>query len=437
MSIIQRAFAGAGTAAVAAAVTLAAGQLSADTFNDTGSGNWEDPATWLEGAAPTSTSDVIHIDEFTVSATGGGSGTFTGGEIHISGSGVLALPNSWSGGAPAPLNIHLDGGTFNGGAGHVYDAGDPGTHQLISVSGESTITHVDTMYVGSAANPTHLTGSGTLIKTSDASGLLFFDAAYTDYSNPSDFSGTLDIRGGMVRVNNPNILKNASVVLGGPGTALSIQHGHVSTDSQGLLQNLAGDGGIHFIGSNYGRDLVIDAGGSFSPGTATTAGSISLDTNTSHHELIFRTDGSSGNSQIEMDIFGASQADADQLVWQDSDDTSTVDFSDADLVVRMFTPTENLGSTSWTLIEADQFGIATNGSDTLATASAIEFSNVTFDADAGWQDLAVSYDYTAGESKVIVTGSYVIPEPSTLALIGLAGVVVLGRRRVRDVGQLA
>lgn len=420
-----------------AAMCLTTSLASAATFNDEAAGAWNSAATW-GGSVPTSSADIVTIDQYVVTATLGGSGTFTGGEVHLDSSGRLNITNRDQS-ASVPLNLYLNGGTFGTGNNNVFAGGVSGTHQIISVSGTSYIvgSSSETAIIGSSSRQTYLTGSGTLVKS--GGGTLTFEGSAAATTNLSDFSGTLRVDAGTVTVNHVNILKNASVVLGGAATKLNLPFGsQFATVGEPIVKNLYGTGTITWGGSSansYGRDLSIGDGGVLSPGTASATGTISRDMVSNRNELIFKP-----NSTLEMDIFGPAEADADKVVWTDAANVSTVDIRNASLKVRLFTPTQNLALTSWTLMDVDQFGIAKGIANEIAARS----TSMTFAADgisflnalgsgpaaAGWKDLAITYDYTDGAAKVILTGRFEVPEPGTVSLFAAAiGAGLLRRRR--------
>jgi hypothetical protein len=416
----------------AAVLAAASNFASAGIFNDYADGNWNDPATWTAdaSAAPSSSSDVITIDSNTVSATTGSTGSFTGGAITISSGGRLNITNNYVNTAPATLNISLNGGTFAPGVGDTFATGGTGSVQAIDIQGESTIIQNsagDNTVIGSSTSQAQITGSGTLIKT--GAGSLTFEGEPNTTAvanNLSTFSGTYDIRGGTLNFDQINQVKSASVILS-PGATFKTSFAQTTTATQPVLQNLSGSGTIAWSNNGYARDLIIAS--SMNPGSAGTAGTITRGTANSKNDLGFKA-----GATLTMDVLGPNQADADQIVWTDSVSTSVVDLANANLVVNLFTPTSDLGTTSWVLINADELGAATTSS----TSTAVQdrpFANITFNADPGWKDLAITYTGTSGNSnrQVVLTGSYqaaaAVPEPASLALLGLGGLALLARRR--------
>jgi hypothetical protein len=420
----------------------------AGTYSDGATGNWGATGTWTEGAAPTAGTDIINIDQYTVTATQSAVAgkTWTGGEIHISGNGKLLFGDSWQGATNTNrFNIYLEGGTLDLGQGSTFKSGTSGLSQLISISGVSTITcGFDGATIGSGTRETQLIGSGTLVKM--GSGQLSFEANNAGTTDLSTFSGILDIQEGAVLTDHPYILRNATINLGGASTAIVFHHGQTTTASQPVVKAVTGAGQVVFSNSNYSRDLAIAAGGYMAPGTGTAAGTITHVISGyktyvgNSNELIFKSDVTSGNSKLKMDVLGATQADADKVEWMDSVGTSTVDFSKGDLEVTLWTPTSDLAQTSWVLVEGDQFGINTANSASNAVPSAITFANVSYIASAGWHDLGITYDYTAGDSKVILTGAYTAvpnPEPGTLGVLAIGGLGLIARRRARKAQEAA
>lgn len=426
--------------AIACLVAMTAGDARAAIVNDAGTGTWNTPGSWADGVVPTSSADVITIDEYVISATSGAAGTFTGGEIHISGAGELKFISGYQSTAPAALNLYMNGGTFRTGNGNTFAGGPAGSLQAIDISGISTIigsSGGDSTTIGSAANSAALTGAGTLVKMG-AGGIAFESGSA---GTGSDFRGTLDIREGSLTVTNQGMLKEASVILS-PGSRLHIKANGTGFASTGaastpVVKSLYGSGLLSWSHGGYARDLAIAAGGVLSPGTATTAGTITRSSATNSNDLIFKTDAVLGRSTLEMDIFGVDSAD--KISWLDAVGTATsmVDFRNANLTVRMFTPSEDLATTQWVLIESDVFGAASASSSSSSGISQITFGGpISFlnadgsPIDEGWQDLQVTYDYTAGNSQVILTGRYAaVPEPMTLGLLVIGGLGVLIRSR--------
>jgi hypothetical protein len=390
-------------------------------FNDAQNGSWNSASTWTENATPSSTSDIVRIDQFTVGAT---SATFTGGEVHLDSTGRLNITSNY-GTVAAPLNIKLNGGTFNPGVGNLFS----GASHSIDVAGVSTIlssTTGDMTIIGDDTRPTTLTGSGTLVVQQGGTLTLGADNLA---ANASNFSGTLDIHDSIVSIGHANMIKNASIVLNGGTSKLNAAFGAVTSATRSNVKNLSGSGKFEFWASNYSRDLGIS--GSLSPGTATAPGTITRSTFRSGNDIVFNT-----GSALEMDIFGPTQAEADQLVWTDSVSVSNMDFANGELKVRLYTPTTDLATTSWVLVNGDELGAVNDaGNDGVSVpVQDRAFGSVTFIADPGWQNLSISYTGTSGSSnrQVVLTGSFTaVPEPASLGTLALAGLALVARRRAK------
>jgi len=431
-------------AILAAIASLGLSNLAlATTFNDApGGGDWNTPATW--GGTdpltdiPTATTDIINISQSLVTATAGNAaGSFSGGEIHISNNGTLQIigPAWYTPNNSAAMEIYMNGGTFDiaGNTTVVASA----TKLKLDIEGVSVVRadklqngSLKTMAQGATlgsggANGAQtyslqLSGSGTMVIFAGNSYLKF--GCDTSGSTPtgSTFNGILDVRSGQLQVGAADFTNQATVILNGDGTSLQVYSG------SGLVNNLYGSGGIAFNGTGralrIGDELNpagIDAGNVMDPTKAgtdpTQVGKITY-SGSGKNDLIFQS-----GSQLTMDVFG--ENDADQIVWTDTTGTSVVNFDNANLVVQMFTPGEDFVG-DWTLITADVFGA--NGKFLNDDGS-----NVTFGNNPGWT-LTLDYIGDPGSRQVVLHGEYTAPstpEPASLALIGLGGMLLLRRRR--------
>jgi len=445
-------------AVLAAVAGLGLGSVaSAAVFHDadfTGTRAWDNPDAWVENDVPTSASDIIYINKSIVTAsTVPSTGNFTGGEIHISGTGQLQLIGFWATSSIAHVNVRMDGGTlFVGMANTVVRAGGK---QLLHVEGVSTLqSGGNWMGNGSTLGgggdggwnyrSAQLSGDGTLIILAPDTWMALgsdaaFNAVMANGMTGSTFTGVFDVRQGQLNVQARDFTDKGTVLLNDTSLKLDYQ-GPVD------VKNLYGSGNIRFYdGTNRPMSYLaivgelnpsgIGADGLADPNTAgqitrspvfyNASGGVG---NQANNSLVFKS-----GSQLVMDVFSEDPEGADRVVWTDAIGSSVMDFASAELVIQMHFAGTPGTPYSWLLIDGDDFGIVnlTSGAKTLSDIKFLndDGDNVTFGNNPGWT-LSLEYDRTVGSNQVWLHGTYgAIPEPASLGFLGLGAIGLLARRR--------